>query len=82
MWNPLSLYILHVKNIKMVASFAIVFSVDPKNLPIHKCISTSSQSVSFPFQSGSKNVNKRQGINHFNLSKFHIPLKVQMNVLK
>ena len=40
-----------------------------------KCVPTRSQGVPFPlfsFKSGSKNVNKRQGKNHLNLSKLYI----------
>ena len=57
-----------------------------KNLSTHKCVSTSSQGISFPFQSGSKNVNKRQGtlftIYTWGIRAFHISLRVQKNVLK
>ena len=47
MWNPLSLYILRAKNIKILASFAIIFSVDQKYLPIHKCAMNKLTGVSF-----------------------------------
>ena len=47
-----------------------------------KCVTTSSQGISFPlltFQSGRKNVSKRQ---YLGIREFHVPLRVQMNVLK
>ena len=59
-----------------------IFWVDPKNLSTHKYVSSSSLGVSFPvlsFQSGNKNVNKRQ---YLAISAFHIPLRVQIKVLK
>ena len=62
--------------------FESIFNVDAKNLSTHKRVPTSSQGVSFPllsFQSGSKNVNKRQ---YLGIRAFHIPLRVQMYVLK
>ena len=82
MWNPLSLYILRAKNIKILASFPIIFSVDQKICRSINVPWTSSQGFLFVFSVRKQNVNKRQGINHLNLSKFHIPLRVQMNLLK
>ena len=80
MWNHLFLYILHKQYIKITSLFESSFLVDPKNLSTHKCVPTNSQGVSFPllcFQSGSKNVNKRQ---YLGIGAFHIQLRVQMNV--
>ena len=77
MWNPcLYIYITRKKhqNIISLSVFCNHFQCWSKKI----C-----RSINVPWKSHRKqNVNKRQGINHFNLSKFHIPLRLQMNLLK
>ena len=78
----MSVYILHVKYIKIISLLRPFSGLIQKNLSTHKYVPSSSLGVSFPLlslQSGNKNVNRRQ---YLGISAFHIPLRVQIKVLK